>query len=367
MIHLQTVMSAESFSAFNTLYAASQQLADSAGLFTDAAGTVVAAGDRRRFLASHLAGPFLSRYLNRSPFPPDVSDERVGFAAGALAEALEITEHHYVEVRPLLNVLLTEDEIPIAENVLLRRVSDEDVILWLNEEGMSSFLPGDMPLEVFAALERRYRLPVGTRQELPRVDTLDPFPALLGLMADADCRAPMVEHRCVEPDHGLISRSGGSPVPLHGQTGKVRPDDGPRLLRWAKRLEERSKNLPLDLALERWQEGTNRSKSEDQLIDYWIALEALFGSDSRGEIRFRCSLRIAAYIGKDPDERVALCREMRDSYDARSALVHGDDPKVNVRAVAGRTRECLRRALIRVLDEDVLVPPVTSEETLLRR
>jgi len=103
------------------------------------------------------------------------------------------------------------------------------------------------------------------------------------------------------------------------------------------------------------------------LIDHWIALEALFASDGRGEIKFRCSLRIAAYIGKDPDERVAIYREMKRSYDARSDLVHGEDPKVNVVALAGRTRDCLRRAIVRLLDADELELPTASEEELLRR
>jgi len=58
---------------------------------------------------------------------------------------------------------------------------------------------------------------------------------------------------------------------------------------------------------------------------------------------------------------------MRNSYDVRSALVHGDDPKVNVTPVAARTRDCLRRTLVRVLDEDKLVPPTTSEEDLFKR
>jgi len=291
MVHIQTTLNADAFPAFDGLFAASEQLADSAALFTDAAGNAVPPDRRRKFLDEHLVVPFLVRYLNRSPYPLDVSEERVALAGEALADELEVSEHRYVEVRPLLNVVMTADEVPLGDGMRLRPVSDEEVTDWLNEEGMSSYLPTDMALHVFAALERRYVLPAGTRQELPPLEKLAPFPALIGLLADADCRAPMIEHRGIDVDQGLVSRSGGSLPPVYGQRGKVRPEDGRRLLRWTKRAEERGKQRPLGLAMQRWQDGTNRSRPEDQLIDYWIALEALFASDGHAELKFRCSLR----------------------------------------------------------------------------
>jgi len=103
------------------------------------------------------------------------------------------------------------------------------------------------------------------------------------------------------------------------------------------------------------------------MIDYWIALEALFASDGRGELKFRCSLRIAAYVGVDAADRVAIYKDMRDSYDLRSDIAHGTEPKVNVAVFAGRTRNCLRRALIRILDSEEFHPPTRSEEELLGR
>src|SRR5437867_1496865 len=105
MIHLQTAMNAEQFPAFNALLARAEALPDAAALFTDPAGAP--AGNRRKFLDENLAVPFLARYLNRSPYPVDASDERVDFALDALADSIEATEHTYVEVRPLLNVVLT--------------------------------------------------------------------------------------------------------------------------------------------------------------------------------------------------------------------------------------------------------------------
>ncbi len=188
MVHLQTVMSAAAFPAFEPLFANSYGIAESAVLFTDTAGNAVPAERRRKFLYEHLAVPFLTRYLNRSPYPLNLNDERVDLASTALADAIEATQHRYVEVRPLLNVVLTAGEISLGSDVRLRRVSDEEVVEWLNEEGISSYLPPEMALHVFAALERRFVLPAGTRQELPPVETLTLFPALIGIMADAECR-----------------------------------------------------------------------------------------------------------------------------------------------------------------------------------
>lgn len=92
MIHLQTAMNADRFGPFNALLARAEAFADAALLFSDAAGAP--APNRRKFLDDILAVPFLSRYLNRSPYPVDTSDERVDYAIDALADAIEATEHH---------------------------------------------------------------------------------------------------------------------------------------------------------------------------------------------------------------------------------------------------------------------------------
>ncbi len=82
------------------------------------------------------------------------------------------------------------------------------------------------------------------------------------------------------------------------------------------------------LALRRLETSAERRSHEDRLIDCWIAFEALFAPDTKTELRFRASLRIARYLGSDGEERRAIAAGLRKAYDWRSHIVHGgDDPK----------------------------------------
>ena len=80
-------------------------------------------------------------------------------------------------------------------------------------------------------------------------------------------------------------------------------------------------NRRIAIALRRVVAVHERNTIDDGFIDAWIALEALFGSDT--EIAHRISQRIAYYTGSDPDERMATYDESKALYTLRSKLVHG--------------------------------------------
>ncbi|MCY7421709.1 MAG: hypothetical protein LH478_08210 [Chitinophagaceae bacterium] len=63
---------------------------------------------------------------------------------------------------------------------------------------------------------------------------------------------------------------------------------------------------------------------------YIPVLESLF-SESDGDISFKVSERCACYLGGTQDEKMAIFKTVRRSYDLRSKLLHGSqvDPSVN--------------------------------------
>jgi hypothetical protein len=88
----------------------------------------------------------------------------------------------------------------------------------------------------------------------------------------------------------------------------------------------------LDTAVRRYSYAHERHRLEDKIVDLLIAAEALFLSDHKddpykGEIRYRLSLRAAAFLAKDREARSRIFRQMRAAYDLRSAVVHGSDVK----------------------------------------
>ncbi len=106
-----------------------------------------------------------------------------------------------------------------------------------------------------------------------------------------------------------------------------------------KRAEQRS---VVDAALRRFSYAADRHRTDDRLVDLAICAETLFlgGSDSpqdRGELRYRFSLRAASFIDIDATKRETF-RFMRNTYDARSAIVHGGSPESEVLCSLGGER-----------------------------
>ncbi len=143
----------------------------------------------------------------------------------------------------------------------------------------------------------------------------------------------------------------------------------------------------MTLALRRLNAAMTRDEPADAILDATIALEVLLGDGDSQSIAWKLRMRAAALIGMDADrtrmEEVKVA--IRDTYDARSAIVHGGRRKsgaaADAYAASRRAIDVLRdviRALVRHpkylkperIDADLLLtsrvavvppPPVASE------
>lgn len=98
--------------------------------------------------------------------------------------------------------------------------------------------------------------------------------------------------------------------------------------------------------ISRFEDTYNRSRAEDKLIDYWIALEALFSA--RGEtteLAFKAALRIARYVGRTRREGNTTFQLIKKSYTMRSKIVHGEPAPSEVREITDQTEDILRRVV----------------------
>lgn len=79
----------------------------------------------------------------------------------------------------------------------------------------------------------------------------------------------------------------------------------------------------LSLALRSFASSYDRVPAYDdtRLVDLITAAEALVGTSI--EISFRLSFRIAGILAESDDERLAIFHDVRDFYDTRSRVVHG--------------------------------------------
>ncbi|MCK4733956.1 MAG: hypothetical protein KAT65_15990, partial [Methanophagales archaeon] len=94
-----------------------------------------------------------------------------------------------------------------------------------------------------------------------------------------------------------------------------------------KRLKNKAKFL--DIPLRYFNYAHTRERPEDKLIDYMIAFEGLF-SKEKAELSYRLSLRVAAFLGENPDEKGKIFTLMRKAYDLRSDIVHGSSYSKNI-------------------------------------
>lgn len=110
------------------------------------------------------------------------------------------------------------------------------------------------------------------------------------------------------------------------------------------------------IALQRFSDGVDRLRTDEALVDYWIACESLFGSEvETGELTYKLSLRIAHFLASNPAHRAALREAAKEAYRGRGALLHGSR-ELDMNRLASQTstmEDITRRAVRRCLLDTV--------------
>ncbi len=100
------------------------------------------------------------------------------------------------------------------------------------------------------------------------------------------------------------------------------------LWKLAKELDVSADN-PLNIAIRRFDYAFERDRAEDKLVDYMIAFEALyFKSGETGELQYRLATRVSRLLKQSFEDRKQVYKKMKDFYDKRSAVVHGESTMV---------------------------------------
>ena len=83
------------------------------------------------------------------------------------------------------------------------------------------------------------------------------------------------------------------------------------------------------IALERFNLAYEKKRFEDNIIDYVIALEALFGKkENKSRLGMRIGLKSGFLVGDSKEKITEIYKFMRDLYGLRSTIVHGDEIKI---------------------------------------
>ncbi len=261
---------------------------------------------------------------------------------------------------PLHNLLGPEDPVEIEPGLTLRPISDrERAEFWQSFAGSpsSAGLTISQLTRWTHALDLRWQIPRRMPIDYAPVDDqLDNLVWTLQLLYPSAVGYSLTWSRADPPDYpssrpwtdGRLTAPGSLPafIPIPCSLEPF-PLEDIRLLLAA--LRSRGNEKGLEIALRRFGLASGRGSTEDSLIDLWITLEALLLSDGTTELRYRASLRLARLCGDTPEARKEIFELAKKSYDARSKIVHGENPPADMPRIISRTRGFAQRALRRWL------------------
>ena len=107
------------------------------------------------------------------------------------------------------------------------------------------------------------------------------------------------------------------------------------------------------IALERFNLAYEKKRFEDNIIDYVIAFEALFGTKEKSRIGMRIELKSGFLIEDSKEKITGIYKFMKGVYDLRSKIVHGDKIKIPMK-IGGKdyyTDYQLKPAIIKIFRE----------------
>jgi hypothetical protein len=139
----------------------------------------------------------------------------------------------------------------------------------------------------------------------------------------------------VAPNSGTYSIT--SPTPWFLQTGQYRitqeiADALPRL--WSQIMN--TPDSTLETPIVRLNDSNLRTKREDKLLDYWIALESLYLPDENVRaMDLGVALAASYYLGQNANDRDRILNDLRASYALRNFLIHGKRGPARAKFIAG--------------------------------
>jgi hypothetical protein len=110
----------------------------------------------------------------------------------------------------------------------------------------------------------------------------------------------------------------------------------------------KEENSFLHLAIGYYNHGKSATESDERVLDWVVALEALF-SDSEGELVHKLASRIAWFLGRDGEDRIGIAKRVRDLYGIRSNIVHGRKHQITGEDIL-TLESYVRKSIIKILE-----------------
>lgn len=347
----------------------------SALLVDGAGGLIVDEHSQQWWATNKLSGDFLRAYFAHME-QYDFDEQAFDAMFHQLVVDLESPIIALTELSPLINARLDCERIDIIPGLSIRKLSIDELERWLNEYmefpflsvfGFSTVDPSSM----YCAIETTYKK---DRHEVwgasqGNYQKVSDLLTVIRLLTDQNVHIAFTKQISHSMLHQMgLGTSSSLSTRLPSMEARISLSMQQEIVNTWQHIQALPSDSAIRLALRRWDLVAEELNEDDKLIDYWIALESLFIPESHQEVRYRASLRTAAFIGDTLEEREEMYGKLRNSYDLRSDIVHGKAPKRKDRSdLIGKTRSYLSRALLKVLTSDEPFEPQSIESKLLRK
>jgi len=345
------------------------------GLLVDAGGNPIRGQKMQLWWVTNiLTGKFVHDYLEKARII-EFDEQAFNTVFDRLRKDIESSTITVKELSPLMNVSLDCESISIAPYLVIRKLTVDELEKLLNNSVRFAYFPMHSSLSadvtqldcaVDATYEKQRHEAWGSNKEI--LNSTADLVTTLRLHTDKNIYIAFT----VQNSDSMLQHSGGTSFSLRprllGQRATIGASHKQDIMDTWSRIRSLPDESPLRLALRRWNSVFERFDENDALIDYWIALEGLFVPDSFQELRHRSSFRIGAFIGDKPDEREKIYKDLLESYDLRSRIIHGGVPTTRRKTeLINATRSYLRRALVKILSSLNTFDPRTLEIEILRK
>jgi len=242
-----------------------------------------------------------------------------------LEEYIYTEEREIIVIAPLLNFELKGSERIDLGDFIIRKISEEELKILLGKGALNEhhFYPYGGFLKTIWCIKLKVKFPSKMRREdlTPYIERI--MTALRLFKKGSIYYSAILSYPKIWRDIWIISSHERGKA--YGQYYELTDEDVENLKTfWSKFKSLNIQNYQfLDVAIRRFNFSYERKLSEDKLIDYITAFEALYLKGVEKELGYRLALRCACFLGKDGEERKKIFEILKSAYDARSKIVHG--------------------------------------------
>ncbi len=238
------------------------------------------------------------------------------------------SEWTYSVKTPLYNIGLETDQMTLGNNIVISRISKEDLHL-LFGLSQSSYGVGTAPYSPFIeAILSTEESAKKTEGRVPSVESRKLFLSAVASLsifkkAPVNCGPIYV----VPKDywtvfHGITFIGLGYQPRIPNIVKIERKEIRSYRAFWKKLKRSLDANAWLELACERLVEYHNKRVLSDRIIDLMTIFEILYLPEAEGELKFRLSTRCSKLLIRKNVERRNVFDRLKLAYDIRSNLVH---------------------------------------------